>query len=117
MVEPRYLILVACWIIFQMASENLAPAAELDDPFTGAIEVFRFSFENNQDLDYDRRPDDWIRRIGRDFPHYIPVEIDREQGKDGGQSLHFQANGGPAILYSPVWRIDPLACVRVSGFR
>ncbi len=112
----RYVILVAAWALYQIAWGNPAAAAELDDPFTGAIEVFRFSFENNQDLDYDRQPDDWTRRIGRDFPHYIPVEIDRAQGKHGGQSLSFQANGGPAILYSPVWRIDPLHAYVFQAF-
>ncbi len=116
MINTRYVIVLAGWMVFQMAWKNLAPAAELDDPFTGAIQVFRFSFETNQDLDYDRRPDDWIRRIGRDFPHYIPVEIDREQGKDGGQSLYFEANGGPAILYSPVWRVDPLHAYVFQGY-
>lgn len=81
---------------------------DVTDPCKGAFEVLRFSFENNQDLDYDLHPDDWTRRIGRGFPHHLKVEIDRSQGSEGRQSLKFEANGGPAILYSPVWRVDPL---------
>ncbi len=90
-------------------------AAESADPFRGAFEVFRFSFENKEDLDYDLQPDDWTRRIGRAFPHYLKVEIDPTRGVHGGQSLQFQANGGPAILYSPVCRIDPFHAYVFQG--
>lgn len=109
------LILVAGLITCQLLALS-GQAEEQDDPFTGAIDVFRFSFENDQDLDYDRHPDDWIRRIGRDFPHYVPIEIDPNHGFRGQQSLEIQANGGPAILYSPVMRIDSLHAYVFQGW-
>lgn len=110
------LILVFGLLGCQLFAGTLGRAEDRDDPFTGAIEVFRFSFENDQDLDYDRYPDDWIRRIGREFPHYIPIEIDPNHGARGQQSLEFRANGGPAILYSPVMRIDPLHAYVFQGW-
>src|SRR5580692_6531136 len=72
-----------------------------DDPFEGAVEVFHFGFEENEDRNFDRHPDGWIRRKGPDFPGYIEGAIDREHGRGGkGASLCFKANGGRITMYS-----------------
>ncbi len=115
MTQLPFFILVAWLSLGYVSGPAQAAETEAADPFSGAFEVFRFSFENDQDLDYDLHPDDWTRRIGRDFPHYLKVEIDRGRGSHGRQSLKFEANGGPAILYSPVWRVDPLHAYVFQG--
>jgi hypothetical protein len=81
--------------------------------------VAHYSFEPNEDLDYDGMPDDWIRRRGPQFPRYVKIGIDCSVGSDGEQSLRIDANGGGAILYSPVnahqARIDALHTYRFRG--
>ncbi|MEX0702751.1 MAG: hypothetical protein WD069_11715 [Planctomycetales bacterium] len=78
------------------------------DPFAGAVEVRRFSFESEEDLDYDEFPDDWTRRKGENFPAYVGTAIDGTRGCDGGRSLRFDVNGGQAAQYSPPIHVDAL---------
>jgi hypothetical protein len=81
--------------------------AAADDPVEGAVEVFNFGFEQDEDRDFDRHPDGWIRRKGPDFPRYIEGSIDRERGHGGkGASLCFKANGGRITMYSKPIVID-----------
>ena len=77
------------------------------DPFSGAVQVAHFSFESQEDLDFDGQPDDWTRRRGDAFPTYIDTRIDRQLGYHGTQSLCFDANGGSVATYSPPIPIDP----------
>ncbi len=78
------------------------------DPVEGAVEVFHFGFEEEEDRDFDRHPDGWMRRKGPDFPRYIEGSIDRERGHGGkGQSLCFKANGGRITMYSKPIVVDP----------
>ena len=103
--------------VFYIACFSAFPNAVASDPYLGAAEVFRFSFENegtyeyDGDKDYDGQPDDWTRRKGPGFPHYVEVSIDRSLASHGRQSLHVQANGGQVAMYSPindlVGAIDP----------
>ena len=46
-----------------------------NDQFHGAVEVFHFGFEADEDRDFDRHPDGWIRRKGPAFPRYIEAAI------------------------------------------
>ena len=85
----------------------IRPRASADDPVEGAVEVFNFGFEQDEDRDFDRHPDGWIRRKGPDFPRYIEGSIDRERGHGGkGASLCFKANGGRITMYSKPIVID-----------
>ncbi|QDT40441.1 hypothetical protein Pan241w_04980 [Gimesia alba] len=70
------------------------------------LPILSYSFETNQDLDFDDLPDDWSRRKGSGYPQYVEVSIDRNQGRSGQQSLHFGVNGGHATIYSPPEKID-----------
>jgi len=91
-------------------------AADPYDPFTGADEVLRFSFENSSeypydgDRDFDGQPDDWTRRKGPGFPSYVEAGIDRSRGYASQHSLKIDVNGGQLAFYSPlnnqVGRID-----------
>lgn len=75
-------------------------------PKQAAATVFNFGFEPNEDLDFDGQPDDWSRRIGPGFPHYVDIEIERDSAHAGRQSLRIDADGGGAILYSPPQPVD-----------
>ncbi|HEX4072419.1 MAG TPA: hypothetical protein VHX68_14660, partial [Planctomycetaceae bacterium] len=84
-----------------VSAESSKKASAAEDPFDGAVEVFHYGFEPDEDRNFDRMPDGWIRRKGKEFPAYVDAAIDREHGHGGkGQSLQFKANGGRVILYS-----------------
>ena len=74
--------------------------------FGGAIEVRHFDFEQAEDADYDKIPDDWSRVKGPGFPHYITAEIDPAVGDSGKRSLRFDADGGNVTFFSPPLPID-----------
>lgn len=78
------------------------------DPFLGAVRIKTYSFETQDDQDFDGQPDDWSRRKGPMFPRYIKSEIDRKVRFGGNQSLRIDANGGMAAYYSPPRKIDSL---------
>jgi hypothetical protein len=75
--------------------------------FPAAIDVVRYSFSDDEDIDFDGLPDDWTRRRGAKFPHYVKGQIDRTHGQTDLRSLRFDADGGPAIYYSAPAPIDP----------
>ena len=76
------------------------------DVFRGAIPVRLFSFEYEDDRDYDKQPDDWVRRQGAEFRQYVSAEIDYQQACHGQRSLRMDANGSGAAYYSPPIPID-----------
>jgi hypothetical protein len=93
------------------------PQVALEDPFEGAADVFHFRFEEDEDRDFDRHPDGWIRRKGPDFPGYVEGSIDREHGRSGkGGSLCFKANGGRITMYSKPVVIDPYHSYVFRGY-
>jgi hypothetical protein len=99
------------------AAESSAKAPAAEDPFEGAVEVFRYGFESDEDRDFDRHPDGWIRRKADNFPGYVEAAIDRDRGHGGkGQSLRFKANGGRVILYSKPVVIDPYHSYIFRGY-
>ena len=101
------------WLLLAVASD----ADVLRDPFERAIPVAaaQFSFEQDGDLDYDNQPDDWTRRRGAGFPHYLGIELDPEAGYDGDRSLRIDADGGKAAIYSPPIAISPHYSYMFSG--
>ncbi len=82
----------------------------------GAVDVFRFNFEQDEDRDFDRHPDGWIRRKGREFPSYLEAAIDRGRGRASAQSLRFKVNGGAAAMYSRPMPIDPFHSYLFRGY-
>ncbi len=65
-----------------------------------AVPVKVFSFETEDDLDFDDAPDDWTRRKGVDFPEFVNAQIDPQVGYNSPRSLRFDLNGGRAAYYS-----------------
>ncbi|HCS52792.1 MAG TPA: hypothetical protein DIW81_14570 [Planctomycetaceae bacterium] len=73
---------------------------------SGSIPIASIDFEDEQDRDYDRLPDDWMRRKGLDFRDYVLAEIDYTQAAQGRRSLRIEANGSNAAYYSQPISID-----------
>lgn len=90
--------------------------AEHDSFWSAApVPAAQFSFENSDDLDFDSQPDDWTRRTGSGFPQFIGMEIDRQVGVDGNQSLRVDVEAGKAAYYSKPIRISPHHSYVFSG--
>lgn len=80
------------------------------DPFAAATDFLKFSFEEIEDQDADRLPDDWIRRRGPEFPTYVKAALDETTAHAGRNSLKVRINGARLTYYSPIThaaRVDP----------
>ena len=87
-----------------------------EPPLSLGMEEWKtYTFENVDDQDFDRQPDEWNRRYGADFPRYVPAEIDRQIGHNSRQSLRFDLLGGMAVYYSPLLRVDDQHSYTVRG--
>ncbi|MFO1021354.1 MAG: hypothetical protein U0903_11745 [Planctomycetales bacterium] len=83
-----------------------SPAGELPQKYDIAVQVKRYTFEKEDDLDFDQQPDDWSRREGVDFPKYVKAVIDRGVGFQSPSSLRFDLNGARAVYYSKPEGVD-----------
>lgn len=83
--------------------------------FMGATVVREFIFSDDEDLDQDDLPDGWLRRKGMPFPRYVDAMIDRSPPGLDHHALRYRVNGGPAVYYSPLIRIDPHFNLAVTG--
>ncbi len=110
------MIVSAATAIYLAGSIISGAATDGRDPFEGAKEVLHFTFENDQDRDFNRQPDDWTRRKGPRFPAYVDTGIDRNRGYQSDQSLRFEVNGGMAVTYSPPILIDSLHAYVFRGY-
>ena len=54
-----------------------------------SVEVRRFSFEEDEDADFDGQPDDWSRRRGAEFPQDVEGGSDGMVHSHGRQSRRF----------------------------
>ncbi len=100
---------------------GLAAAPADVDPFQDAEPFLKYSFNTDDDRDYDDRPDNWSRRTGARFPDYVETSIDwahgwSADGEAGGQSMRFSVSGAPAILYSPPTSIDAFHSYLFQGY-
>jgi hypothetical protein len=78
-----------------------------DDHPPDAIEVFRCTFDESWDANYDQWPDRWVRQSGPDYPRYVGVQIrDDENAKAlGGRCLEIDLDGASAAISSPPVRV------------
>ena len=99
-------MILATLLTCQLTVLAAADIAIDHDYFSGAAEILHYTFAEADDRDYDGLPDDWSRRKGTLFPNYVRGEIDRLRGEGDSNSLMFELNGGQAIYYSPVIKVD-----------
>lgn len=71
-----------------------------------AVPVKIFDFEREQDLDFDRHPDNWTKRKGPGFHDYVTTEIVYDTAHQGRSSLCCTVDGSPMAIYSAPFRVD-----------
>lgn len=84
-----------------LAGATPSPANEAPPQLPDAVEVFRTSFEDENDADWNGWPDGWSRKRGPGFPWYLRIGMEPGVAQDGAQALAVQLNGGAAAVYSP----------------
>ena len=99
------------------------PSPVVKQPNADAIEVFRSSFEDESDVDFDGWPDGWTRKRGPDYPWYLDIGINAEPAIDGRQALRIRLNGGAGAVFSPPIRVRSQfsyvfqGCLRTEGLQ
>jgi hypothetical protein len=91
-------------------------AAPIDARYPQAVEVYSCGFERGTDRNYDGWPDDWTRRRGPGYPHYLQVQISQEPSPEGEQCLRMALDGGAALAQSPVIDIEPAASYVLEAY-
>ena len=96
----------------------LATGAEapLEVRFPEGIEVFHCTFDATWDTNYDGWPDQWTRRRGPGYPHYVGIGISEEPSPAGNRCLRFDMDGGAATAYSPPIPVGPLFSYVLEGY-
>jgi len=110
-------MILASTSAFYLACASLLAAAVDHDPYDGAVEVLRYTFEKDADQNFDEHPDGWTRRKGPGFPNYVRTAIDAGRGHgDSDQSLRIYVNGGAAAIYSQPVHVDSLHAYVFRGY-
>jgi hypothetical protein len=78
-----------------------APAASIDARYPQAVEVYHNRFDEGADRNFDDWPDDWTRRRGAGFPHYVRVRIAPVADRSGERCLRVDLNGGAVQVQAP----------------
>ncbi len=95
-------------ILLAMLIAGLGPDVPLENRYPGASTVFTCDFSAKWDENYDHWPDNWTRRRGPGYPHYVNIELTEEPTPTGDQCLKVQLDGGAAVAYTPPIEISPL---------
>lgn len=100
-------------------STALATATGGGDADAEAQVVYRQSFDESADTDFDGFPDGWRRRTGRSYPHYVRIGIVADRSAPAGEEhashLRMEMDGGAAGVLSPPLAIDPQFAWLVTG--
>jgi len=94
----------------------ILPDVPLEDRYPEADTVFRCTFDESWDENFDGWPDKWKRRRGPGFPHYVTIEIDNESSPASERCLRFKMDGGGAVAYSPPVKVSPLFSYVLEGY-
>jgi hypothetical protein len=94
----KCITLIICTLAFWLvaASLNAAPRRNLDE-----VAIFECIFTDEFDLNYDRWPDGWHRRVDEDHPPYVDISIVDDPTATGGRALRMQLDGSNASLQTP----------------
>jgi hypothetical protein len=87
-----------------VAIQTGAPTGER---FPGAAELFRCTFSEAADSDFDGWPDRWTRQRGPGFPHYVKIFISPDPTPAGDRCLRIEMDGGAAAAYTPPVDVEP----------
>jgi len=75
--------------------------------FPEAATVFHCAFDGPWDKNFDAWPDGWTRRRGRDYPHYVDIQLTGDHDSRH-RHLRIDLDGGAAAVYSPPAPVDTL---------
>jgi hypothetical protein len=73
------------------------------------VEIYSSGFEQDTDRNFDGWPDDWTRRRGPGYPHYLAIQESQEPSPEGQQCLRMTLDGGAALVQSPPIPIERAA--------
>ncbi len=108
------LLAAAALLVPPASAEVVGANGDGTDATVASLATWRFDAE--EDRDYDRWPDGWLRRRGAAFPHFVPLEIDRTAFPGTtGAALWVAANGGAAAAYSPPTPLSGRPAVRLTA--
>lgn len=71
-----------------------------------AVSIFNCNFDHGWDANYDKWPDNWARRKGKHYPHYLPIEIIEDSTTGDGHALKIELDGGAGEVQSPSIPVD-----------
>src|SRR5687767_11362989 len=83
--------------------------APIDGRYPQAVEIYSCGFEQGTDRNFDGWPDDWTRRRGPKYPHYLSIQVSQESVPEGQQCLRMTLDGGAAQVQSPPIPIERAA--------
>jgi len=83
-----------------------ATPAERTPKHPDAVSVFTCNFDQSWDANYDSWPDNWARRKGDGYPHFLPISIVEDPEAVQGHALKIQLDGGAGEVHSPPILVD-----------
>jgi hypothetical protein len=98
------LVCAACAAILAASIVSTAVSSG-DASDADEVNVFRCSFGDDWDVNYDRWPDRWIRDTSPDYPHYVNIEIHDDETATAKRSLRIALDGASAAVASPPIRV------------
>ena len=75
-----------------LALAGLIPAATEHDPFTAPVEVLRYSFDSEDELEVQPGlwpPRGWTRPTGPEFPIHVSTCIDQSRRPNSSRTFRF----------------------------
>ncbi|MEZ6070168.1 MAG: hypothetical protein R3C10_07775 [Pirellulales bacterium] len=115
--------IVASWLILaSVLTAHSGAAASAAADLTGvrypaAVELFHCDFDPAEvDRDQDGWPQDWRRRTGVGYPHYVDMEVVEAPSPGNDHCLRIALDGGAATAYSPPVDVSMLSSYVVEGW-
>lgn len=83
------------------------PEAPIDCRYPEATEMFSCNFDASWDQNFDGWPDNWTRRRGPRYPHYLKISLAHDPAPATSRYLRIDLDGGAAAAFSPPIPILP----------
>ncbi|TWT37361.1 hypothetical protein KOR34_23100 [Posidoniimonas corsicana] len=96
-----------CLLLAASAAVQAEEFSETNSRGVDAVEIFRCSFDEKWDRNYDLWPDKWKRETGPEYPHYVRMEIAEDDELEEGRCLEIGLDGSQAKVSCPPIRVLP----------
>jgi hypothetical protein len=80
-------------------------ASAADDRPADAVTVYHCTFGEEFDVNFDNWPDEWVRKTGLQYPHYVKIAIQEDADTPAKRHLQFDLDGAAAAVSSPPIRV------------